>query len=89
MRIVIIQPPRLYWSFINDYDNFMVPQAPPCLAAVAREAVPAVVARVDARVAVRDRRVARVVGVGTVKSSSRWTPRRTPRSTLPSRSARS
>src|SRR5215470_1603617 len=38
MRIVIVQPPRLYWAFINDYDNFMVPQAPPALAAVARAA---------------------------------------------------
>jgi hypothetical protein len=36
MRIAIVQPPRLYWAFINDYDNFMVPQAPPALAAVAR-----------------------------------------------------
>ena len=23
MRIAIVQPPRLYWAFINDYDNFM------------------------------------------------------------------
>ena len=38
MRVVIVQPPRLYWAFINDYDNFMVPQAPPALAAVARAA---------------------------------------------------
>ncbi len=38
MRIAIVQPPRLYWAFINDYDNFMVPQAPPALAAVARAA---------------------------------------------------
>ena len=38
MHIAIVQPPRLYWAFINDYDNFMVPQAPPALAAVARAA---------------------------------------------------
>lgn len=38
MRIAIVQPPRLYWAFVNDYDNFMVPQAPPALAAVARAA---------------------------------------------------
>jgi len=38
MRIAIVQPPRLYWAFINDYDNFMVPQGPPALAAVARAA---------------------------------------------------
>ena len=38
MRVAIVQPPRLYWAFINDYDNFMVPQAPPALAAVARAA---------------------------------------------------
>lgn len=38
MRVAIVQPPRLYWAFINDYDNFMVPQAPPALAAMARAA---------------------------------------------------
>lgn len=38
MKVVIVQPPRRYWAFINDYDNFMVPQAPPALAAVARAA---------------------------------------------------
>ncbi len=38
MRIAIVQPPRLYWAFINDYDTVIVPQAPPALAAVARQA---------------------------------------------------
>lgn len=38
MRVAIVIPPRYYWSFVNDYDHFMVPQAAPALAAAARAA---------------------------------------------------
>jgi len=33
MKILLIRPPRYYWPFINEYDNFLLPQSLPCLAA--------------------------------------------------------
>lgn len=37
MKVLLIRGPRYYWPFINEYDNFLLPQALPCLAAVLRE----------------------------------------------------
>jgi len=38
MKVLIIQPPKYYWPYISTDDNFLVPQALPCLGAVVREA---------------------------------------------------
>lgn len=35
--VLLVSPPRLMWPYINAYDNFMVPQNLPCLAAYLRE----------------------------------------------------
>jgi len=35
-KVLLIRPPRYYWPFINEYDNFMLPQSLPCLAAALR-----------------------------------------------------
>ncbi|MDD5668807.1 MAG: radical SAM protein [Candidatus Omnitrophica bacterium] len=32
MKILLIRSPRYYWPFINEYDNFLLPQSLPCLA---------------------------------------------------------
>ncbi len=37
MRVVIVQPPRMYWPFTSEGDNFLLQQALPALAAVLRE----------------------------------------------------
>ncbi len=38
MRIAIVQPPRRYWPYVSEGDNYMLPQAMPALAAVLRDA---------------------------------------------------
>ncbi len=38
MKILFISPPRKYWPYINEYDNFMTPLWMACLAPVAIEA---------------------------------------------------
>ncbi len=38
MRVVIVQPPRKYWPFTSEGDNFLLQQALPALAAPLREA---------------------------------------------------
>lgn len=35
--VLLVSPPRLMWPYINAYDNFMVPQNLPCLAAYLRQ----------------------------------------------------
>jgi anaerobic magnesium-protoporphyrin IX monomethyl ester cyclase len=35
-KVLLIRPPRYYWPFINEYDNFLLPQSLPCLAAALR-----------------------------------------------------
>lgn len=37
MKVMIINPPRFYWPFMHEGDNYLLPQALPCLAAVLRE----------------------------------------------------
>jgi anaerobic magnesium-protoporphyrin IX monomethyl ester cyclase len=37
MKVILLNPPRLYWPYLSEYDNFILPQALPCLAAVLRE----------------------------------------------------
>lgn len=37
MKILLLRSPRYYWPFINEYDNFLLPQSLPCLAAALRE----------------------------------------------------
>jgi len=37
MKVIILNPPRYYWPFLSEGDNYMLPQALPCLAAVLRE----------------------------------------------------
>jgi len=37
MKVLLINPPKYYWPFINEYDNFLLPQSLVCLAAVLRE----------------------------------------------------
>ncbi|MFA5149461.1 MAG: radical SAM protein [Candidatus Omnitrophota bacterium] len=37
-KFILIRPPRYYWPFINEYDNFILPQSLACLAAVLRRA---------------------------------------------------
>lgn len=36
MKVLLIRSPRYYWPFINEYDNFLLPQSLPCLAAALR-----------------------------------------------------
>jgi anaerobic magnesium-protoporphyrin IX monomethyl ester cyclase len=36
MRVLLVQPPRRYWPFTSEGDNFLLQQALPALAAVAR-----------------------------------------------------
>ena len=36
MKVLLIRSPRYYWPFINEYDNFILPQSLPCLAAALR-----------------------------------------------------
>jgi len=38
MRIVVVQPPRRYWPYISEGDNYMLPQALPALGSVLRAA---------------------------------------------------
>ena len=38
MKVLILQPPKYFWPYISSDDNFLVPQALPCLGAAAREA---------------------------------------------------
>ncbi len=37
MRILLIAPPRKYWPFVSEQDNFLIPQSLPYLGAVLRE----------------------------------------------------
>jgi anaerobic magnesium-protoporphyrin IX monomethyl ester cyclase len=37
MKVMLLNPPRYYWPFINEGDNYLLPQALPCLGAVLRE----------------------------------------------------
>ena len=37
MRVLLVHPPRGYWPYVSEGDNFLVQQALPALAAVARE----------------------------------------------------
>ena len=37
MKVFLIRGPRYYWPFINEYDNFLLPQSLPCLAAVLKK----------------------------------------------------
>ena len=36
MRVLLVQPPRCYWPYTSEGDNFLLQQALPALAAVAR-----------------------------------------------------
>ena len=38
MRVMIVQPPRCYWPFTSEGDNFLLQQALPALGAAARAA---------------------------------------------------
>ncbi len=38
MKVFLIRGPRYYWPFINEYDNFLLPQSLACLAAVLKRA---------------------------------------------------
>lgn len=38
MKVLLVKPPRKLWPYLNEDDNFLLPQALPCLAAVLREA---------------------------------------------------
>ena len=37
LRVLLVQPPRCYWPYTSEGDNFLLQQALPALAAVARE----------------------------------------------------
>ncbi len=37
MRVLLVQPPRRYWPFTSEGDNYLLQQALPALAAIARE----------------------------------------------------
>lgn len=37
MKVMLLNPPRYYWPFIQEGDNYLLPQSIPCLAAVLRE----------------------------------------------------
>ena len=36
MRVLIVQPPRMYWPFTSEGDNFLLQQALPALAGALR-----------------------------------------------------
>ena len=36
MRVLLVHPPRCYWPYTSEGDNFLLQQALPALAAVAR-----------------------------------------------------
>ena len=38
MKVLLIQPPKYFWPYISADDNFLVPQALPCLGGAARAA---------------------------------------------------
>ncbi|MFC1474428.1 B12-binding domain-containing radical SAM protein [bacterium] len=38
MKVLILQPPKYFWPYISSDDNFLVPQALPCLGGAARQA---------------------------------------------------
>jgi len=37
MKVLLINPPRYYWPYLSEGDNYILPQALPCLAAILRE----------------------------------------------------
>ncbi len=37
MKVILLNPPRYYWPYLSEGDNYILPQALPCLAAVLRE----------------------------------------------------
>lgn len=37
MKVLLVRSPRYYWPFINEADNYLLPQGLACLAAVVRE----------------------------------------------------
>ncbi len=37
MKVFLINPPRYYWPYLSEGDNYILPQALPCLSAVLRE----------------------------------------------------
>jgi len=37
MKVFLIRGPRYYWPFVNEYDNFLLPQSLVCLAAVLKK----------------------------------------------------
>jgi anaerobic magnesium-protoporphyrin IX monomethyl ester cyclase len=37
MKVLLVRGPRYYWPYINEYDNFLLPQSLPCLAAILRD----------------------------------------------------
>lgn len=38
MKVLLVRSPRHYWPFINEYDNFLLPQSLVCLGAAVRQA---------------------------------------------------
>ena len=36
MKVLLVAPPRLLWPYMNEQDNFLLPQGLPSLAAVLR-----------------------------------------------------
>ena len=38
MKVLLVSSPRYYWPYMNEDDNFLLPQSLVCLAAVLREA---------------------------------------------------
>ncbi|NOZ02556.1 MAG: radical SAM protein [Deltaproteobacteria bacterium] len=38
MKVLLVSPPRQLWPYMNEQDNFLLPQHLPCLAAVLRQA---------------------------------------------------
>lgn len=37
MKVLLLRPPQLLWPYINEYDNYLLPQSLVCLGAVLRE----------------------------------------------------
>ena len=37
MKVLLVAPPRRLWPFMNEQDNFLMPQGLACIAAVLRE----------------------------------------------------
>lgn len=37
MKVLLVQPPKYFWPYISADDNFLVPQALPCLGAIAEK----------------------------------------------------